>query len=217
MDIIHKNRAKIGKYALWIALLCTEIIVGALTQSHIFVTAIAIIGVISAICSAEGLYATHFVFLAYAAGSITIAWHHQLYGEVLAMSISSIGSLIALITWRKNLNRRTVRTRTLNWEQWMLTFVGCLILNVLAYVFITYQGELAILNALVVGLTITAEILFMLRYCDSYILYFVDDIVLIAIWALTGNWILVCSCAISTLCTIYGMSNWRKLRQKKGN
>ena len=217
MDTIRKYTTKYGKYALWIALLCTELLIGYITQSHAIAIGVAILGVISAICSAEGWYATHFVFLVYAAGSIAIAWHHQLYGEVVAMSLSALGSLIAIITWRKNLRKQTVRTRELTWGKWILTLLGFIIIEVLAYLCITHVGgELPVLNSIVMGLTITAEFLFMMRYCESYILYFIDDIALMLIWALTGNWILMCSCAISTLFTIYGMRNWKRLLPLKG-
>ena len=218
MNTIQKNKAKFSKYALWITLLCTELLLGYLTQSHAFAIAVAILGVISAICSAEGWYSTHFVFLAYAAGSMMSAWHHQLYGEVIAMGISALGSLIAIVTWRKNLRRHTVRTRELNWWKWVLTLVGFIVIGVIAYLCITrFGGELPILNSVVMGLTITAEFLFMMRYCESYVLYFIDDIALMLIWALTGNWILVCGCAISTLFTVYGMRNWKRLLQQKGH
>lgn len=217
MNTIQKNKAKISKYALWTALLFTELILGFITQSNIFAIVVAILGVMSAICSAEGWYSTHFVFLVYAAGSMMIAWAHQLYGEVIAMGISALGSLIAIITWRKNLRRHTVRTRELTGWKWVLTLFGFIVIGVIAYLCITSSGgELPILNSIVMGLTITAELLFMMRYCESYILYFIDDIALMLIWALTGNWILVGSCAISTLFTIYGMRNWKRLLPQKG-
>jgi nicotinamide mononucleotide transporter PnuC len=215
MNIIHIKNKKFRKYALWFALLFTEVILGCITQSHIFVIAVALLGVISALFSAEGWYATHFVFLIYAAGSMTVAWHHELYGEVLAMGISALGSMIAIITWRRNLQRNKVRTRSLTWKNWILVILSFIAIGVISYVYMLQTGgTLPILNALVMGLTITAEFLFMLRYCESYVLYFIDDIALILMWALTGNWILVCSCVISTLCTVYGIKNWKDLRRE---
>lgn len=217
MDTItQSNKHKYAKYILWLALLCTELILGCITKEHPIVTGVALLGVISAICSAEGWYSTHFVFLAYAAGAATIAWFNQLYGDVVAMGISVLGSCIAIITWRKNLRRHKVKTRHLTWKGWLLTFTCFLILGTAAFICMTSTNtHLPILNTLVLGLVISAECLFTLRYCESYVLYFFGDLVLTLTWTLSGNWILVFTCILNMAFEIYGLFNWRKLARRE--
>ena len=216
MDTIRKYTTKYSKYAPWIALLCTQILVSHITKASPIMTVIAILGAISAIASAEGWYITNPIFILYAAGAAWIAFQDNLFGDVAAMVISGFGSVVALFTWRKNLHKYTIKTQKMTHKQWWVIAGGAISIGLIAYLELwLLHAELPFLNAMLFTAVMLAEILFAHRYCETYILEFIGDITLILIWVLSGNWLLALTCLLDTAFAIYGLYNWRELAAGK--
>lgn len=202
------------KYIFWVLLFCTELLLGSFTNAHPVVICISMLGIVASICSAEGLYITHFLFIAYAIGAACIAWNDKLYGDVITMAISAAGSCVALVTWHKNLRRHTVKTRLLSLKGWVISIICLLCGSVMTYMLMLWtDSHLPILNALVLSAVLSAEWLYILRYCESYIIYFIGDLLLAIIWGLNHNWMMLCTCILQAAFEMYGLVTWKQLSQ----
>ena len=208
-------RVKYTKYTLWIVLLFTQSVLSLLTEATPAITIIGILGTIAAITSAEGWYWSNIVFIIYALGPALIAWQANLYGDLAAMLLSSSGSIVALFTWRHSLKSRKVRTRKMNRAQWLAIIVGGLmVLACVCVMLLCINSAYPILNAIVLTAVILAEILFLLRYCETYTIDLLGDAALFVIWCLSGNWILAFTVLVDITFAIYGLINWQKLCRK---
>ena len=208
-------RVKYTKYTLWIALLFTQSVLSLLTEANPAITIIGILGTIAAITSAEGWYWSNIVFIIYALGSALIAWQDNLYGDLVAMLLSSSGSMVALFTWRRSLKSRKVRTRKMNRAQWLAIIIGGLVvLACVCVILLCINSVYPILNAVVLTAVILAEILFLLSYCETYTIDLLGDAALLIIWCLSGNWILAFTVLVDVTFAIYGLINWQKLCRK---
>jgi nicotinamide mononucleotide transporter PnuC len=177
---------------------------------------VAMMGAFSAITSAEGWYSTNIIFILYAIGAAILAWQDKLYGDFLAMIISSAGSFIALFTWRKNLRKHVVHTRTLSGCQWTGIIICSIIMCISNTILLFYaKSEWIALNAIALTAIIVAEIFFSMRYCETYTMEIIGDLALMLIWICNHNWLLATTCALDATFAIYGLYNWRKLAVRK--
>ena len=189
-------------------------------------------GITCVVLAAKGKLSTYYFGLINAVTYALVAYGYHLYGEAMLNVLFYLPTqFIGFALWfraRKRaedaVNGEDIYARRLTRRQWM---IGA---PLVAAVTVGYVFFLASINAaqvhldgIAVVLSITAQILMLLRFAEQWILWIVVNTVTIALWALTlvqsgGNdWAVLVMWIAYLVNSVYGYINWRKLSAAHAN
>lgn len=141
-----------------------------------------------------------------------ICWNEQIYGKLVENLFYFITLVGGLFIWKNNLNTND-KVKTKEMSYWQFERMLCLMVIVIfgAYFILRVVGSTAPLydsSTTVIG--IFAQILMITRYKENWILWFIQDIICIAMWINIGNGCMVAQYIFWTINCVYGYFIWRK-------
>lgn len=178
-----------------------------------FISGVA--GMVSVVQCSEKRYSFYFwSFLQMITYGI-ICYQQNLYGKIIENGFYFITMVLGLIVWWKHLdNKQRVRTKTLGFNSTIGVILGSFGLTIMGYVLLlNFGGAHPFFDSITTVLGIVAQILMMLRYKENWILWFIQDIICIAMWISIENWFMVVQYVFWTINCVYGFILWGRKNQ----
>jgi nicotinamide mononucleotide transporter len=190
----------------------------------------AITGILCVVLAAKGKRATFYFGIVNAITYAIVAFGYHLYGEAMLNALFYLPTqFIGLYLWsrhRKNaveaVNGEDIFTRRLSLKQWL---IGTPIVLAATGGYILFLAQLNAaqihLDGVAVVLSITAQVLMLMRFAEQWVLWIVVNVITIALWTVTlaqsgGNdYALLVMWIAYLVNSVYGYVNWRRLSDPK--
>jgi nicotinamide mononucleotide transporter len=118
---------------------------------------------------------------------------------------------VGMSEWKKNKDNEDVKVRSMDIYD-CITF-GTLFIPLCAIfsylIVVNYNSGQIVLDTTTTVIGIIAQVLMILRFKEQWILWFILDILCIALWAIDGNWCLVTQYIFWTINCVYGYKIWK--------
>lgn len=208
------NKLNIDAFGFWFILfgLITQIITYIFTEDTLLSIISGSAGVISVVlCSQRRVSFYLWGFLQLGTFMI-ICIQENLYGKIIENTFYTITMLYGLQMWKNHTDEdETVETKSLTYKQNILLMLFvlasiCILYNVLTAV----NGSFAFFDSISTTLAITAQILMITRYKESWAYWFFVDIFCVILFVQAENWCMVMQYIFWTLNCIYGFIKWQK-------
>jgi nicotinamide mononucleotide transporter len=170
-----------------------------------------IAGVISVVLCSQKKYAFYFWGLLQLITILIISFQTGLFGKVLENGFYLVTTIIGMFIWGKNVDGDKVKTQKMSYGDWMVLSImlPLLILGVSVFVVKFNNSEQIFLDTLTTTIGIIAQLMMIFRFKEQWYLWFVLDILCIALWAIDGNWCLSVQYIFWSINCIYGMIIWK--------
>jgi len=116
-----------------------------------------------------------------------IAWNNGVYGLFFAsLFIFSPIQIFGFFAWKRNLNKRhDVKVKKLKTKEAVIVLSACILGGLIIGYFLTLipSQNQAYLDAVTNCISITASIMMLLRYRESWILYMIANVLFIILWS----------------------------------
>lgn len=195
-----------------------------------FVSALS--GITCVVLAAKGKLSTYYFGLINAVTYALVAYGYQLYGEAMLNAFFYLPTqFIGFALWfrarkraEEKVNGEDIFARRLTLKQWLIGS-PLVVAATVGYIFFLANLNAAQihLDGVAVVLSITAQILMLLRFAEQWILWIVVNSVTIVLWASTlittgGNdWAVLVMWIAYLVNSVYGYINWRKLSATHAN
>lgn len=191
--------------------IATQMTTYALTEDSFISLVSGIAGVISVVlCSQRKLSFYFFGFLQIGTFMV-ICINEHLYGKLFENGFYLITMIGGLLMWKRNEQRHTVETRSLNKLTLLFVFIQSLFaVLVVEPVLTAIGGEQPFMDSFTTIFAIVAQLLMIYRYRESWLFWLVVDIACIIMWHNEGNWCMTGQYIFWTMNCIYGLIKWNK-------
>ena len=187
---------------------------------YIVIDAIAAIsGIFCVVLCAKGKRSQYFWGFFNILGYIIVAWIHKYYGEVMLNAIYYLPlQFIGYYVWTKNIDEKQneVKGKKLNikYSVILLILTG---LGIILYQFLLNHlgGTHPLLDSASTVISITANLLMVLRYREQWLLWIVIDIITVVMWWNVKGYIMVTMWAVYLINAFYGYYNWSKIAKEE--
>lgn len=202
-----------GTFASWFVTIgiITQLITCYITNDSALSLCSGIAGVISVVLCSQKKYIFYFWGVLQLVTIMIISYQSGLYGKLVENAFYLITMFVGITTWKENTTGNTTQVRTMDWLDYVI--FGCLFLpfaTILAYtIVIQYNTGQIALDMVTTVIGILAQIMLVLRFREQWILWFILDILCIALWAIDGNWCLVTQYIFWTINCVYGYKIWK--------
>jgi nicotinamide mononucleotide transporter len=190
--------------------LLLQVLTFIVTKDTLLSFASGIAGVFSVVfCSERKLSYYFWSFVQIATFSI-ICFNEQLYAKLLENVFYLITMGIGIGAWlaNKDIDNR-VKTRSLSIDGIVKCMIGGLVgFCALYIVLFNLEGSNPFLDALTTTLAFIAQILMIFRYKENWIVWFLMNIVCVALFITIGNWCMVAQYVFWIINTFYGYEIW---------
>ena len=143
-----------------------------------------------------------------------ISYQTGLYGKLVENAFYLFTMFVGMNIWKKNTNNNKTQVRTMDWIDYVI--FGCLFLPfaaILTYEIVNqYNTDQIVLDVITTVIGILAQIMLILRFREQWILWFVLDVLCIALWAKDGNWCLMVQYIFWTINCVYGYFCWKYVK-----
>lgn len=181
----------------------------------------AIVTVFYVMTAAKGLYWSPLANIVCLVFYIWVSATQAFWGEVIRDAALLFPlAVVGCITWIKNRdkhNEQVVKVRNLSWQEYLYTLLAGIVGGVGVYFLLDALGtNQVILNTITFTLAVMATYLLYRRSRWYAILFLVNNIVTIVLWALTFDASgleflpIMLSYVINSLLNIYGLFMWRR-------
>lgn len=215
---------------IWLAIF-TIVTIGLfiVTKDTWFGLIAALTGMLCVVLDAKGKISNYYVGIPNILFYAYIAWQNKFYGEVqLNMLYFLPMTFVGIYIWKKNINKKKTKddvlVRTLSNRQRAFWTVVTIIATIGYGAYLTWlNGNLPYIDALTAILSIIAEILYVMRYVEQWLIWILIDVLTIFMWikafATTGDSITILIMWVAFLFNaVYGFINWLKLyKQQKAH
>lgn len=212
MDTIY-NKLNLDKFGFWFIIfgLFTQIITYILTEDSFLSLVSGSAGVISVVlCSQRkvSFYLWGFIQLA---TFIIICLQNNLYGKLVENLFYIITMLAGIVMWIKHRDKdETVETRSLSTRQNTVVALFAIAGMIITYYILNYiNGSFILMDAISTVLAITAQILMITRYKESWVYWFFVDIFCVILFVQAENWCMVMQYIFWTGNCLYGFLKWK--------
>ena len=170
--------------------------------------------------ASKGLFWSPFANVVYLVFYVWVSATQGVWGEVIRDGCLLLPlAIVACFRWVKNRdkhNTQIVRVREIKWQEYLISFAVCAVGAVGVYFLLDYLGtNQVILNTITFSLAVLATYL-LYRRCQWYaILFLVNNVVTIVLWALTIETAgleylsVMVSYIILFILNLYGLFAWR--------
>ena len=188
--------------------------------TYLFIDAVAAIsGIFCVVLCAKGKRSQYIWGLFNILGYIIVAWIHRYYGEVMLNAIYYLPlQFIGYYLWSKNTNLEDekVNGKKLNIKQSviLLMITG---LGIIIYQFLLNHlgGTHPLLDSASTVISITANLLMVLRYREQWLLWIVIDVITVIMWYNVKDYIMVTMWSVYLINAFYGYYNWTKMAREE--
>jgi nicotinamide mononucleotide transporter len=202
-----------GIFASWFVLIgiITQLLTCYIMNEPAIAVCSGIAGVISVVLCSQKKYAFYFWGLLQLITILIISFQTGLFGKVLENGFYLVTTIIGMFIWGKNVDGDKVKTQKMSYGDWMVLSImlPLLILGVSVFVVKFNNSEQIFLDTLTTTIGIIAQLMMIFRFKEQWYLWFVLDILCIALWAIDGNWCLSVQYIFWSINCIYGMIIWK--------
>ena len=202
-----------GTFALWFVLagIATQAVVFALSDDSLLSLVSGVAGVISVVLCSQRKLSFYFWGFLQIVTFVILCIQEQLYGKLIENAFYFVTMVAGLVMWKNNLEEENVKTKALSMNAWR--FLLCVLFSLsigLKFLLLERGGCYPGIDAITTTFAIAAQILMILRYKESWILWFLVDVLCVILWATVGNWCMVAQYIFWTANCIYGLLKWKE-------
>lgn len=204
-----KRKIDFGSILLACGLL-SQVVVYIVTKDSFLSFVSGIAGMISVVqCSEKKMSYYFWSFLQMSTYTI-ICVQEGLHGKIVENLFYFLTMITGVFIWLKNLDdEKLVKTKSLDFYSILGVFGVAVGLTVMGWGILDNLGDShPMFDSITTVLGILAQILMMLRYKENWILWFIQDIICIAMWASIENWFMVVQYVFWTINCVYGFILW---------
>jgi nicotinamide mononucleotide transporter len=172
-----------------------------------------IAGVISVVLCSQKKYAFYFWGILQLITIMIISYQTDLYGKLLENAFYLITLFVGMSIWKRDSNSNETKVRTMDWIDYAIFGIIFLPLTSLtSYMLIShYNPDQIALDTITTTIGMLAQVMLILRFREQWILWFILDVLCIALWAKDGNWCLMVQYIFWSINCIYGYFCWKYL------
>ena len=204
-----------GTFASWFVLIgiITQLITCYIMGDTLIALCSGIAGVISVVLCSQKKLSFYFWGILQLVTILIISYQTGLYGKVLENGFYLITMLLGFCLWDKNKTDNEVKTETMGFSDYAIlaVFVPLLIFGVSTFV-VDANSEQPFLDTLTTVIGIIAQIMLIFRFREQWVLWFILDVLCIALWAKDGNWCLMVQYIFWTINCVYGYFCWKNVK-----
>lgn len=183
-------------------------------------TIVAFLGFFSALNQAKGNVLGQFIGVVLAILYSIVSYRNRYFGEVIVYLVVILPLYIwGIFSWIKNKDNKTdkVKQNVITGKEWILLFVGCIVLFLGLYQLLKYfDTNQLFVSTLSMIINISATYLLVRRSRYSFIFYIFNAIILLVLWGIpviNGDYLLipmVFDGILLLINDIYGFRSWAK-------
>lgn len=202
-----------GTFASWFVTLgiFTQLLTGYIMNDTALAVCSGIAGVISVVLCSQKKYSFYFWSILQLVTIIIISFQSELFGKVLENGFYLLTLFIGMFIWNKQTNNGKVKVEKMGVDDYhiLAIFVPLLVCGVSLFV-IKFNGTNQVfLDTLTTTIGIVAQLMMIFRFREQWVLWFILDVLCIALWAIDGNWCLMVQYIFWTINCIYGYYCWK--------
>ena len=203
-----------GTFASWFVAIgiITQIFTCYIMGDTILSLCCGIAGVISVVLCSQRKYSFYFWSIVQLITILIISVNSGLYGKVIENGFYLITLFVGMIVWSKNKNNDVVNVRNMKLKDYIIFgLIITPISSVISYfVIFNYNSGQIVLDTITTVIGIVAQILMILRFREQWILWFILDVLCVALWIIDSNWCLAAQYIFWTVNAVYGYKIWKK-------
>ena len=204
-----------GTFASWFVLIgiITQLITCYIMEDTLLALCSGIAGVISVVLCSQKKLSFYFWGILQLVTILIISYETGLYGKVLENGFYLITMLLGFWQWDKNKTDNEVKTETMGFSDYAILaiFVPLLIFGVSLFTVVS-NSEQPFLDTTTTVIGIIAQIMLIFRFREQWVLWFILDVLCIALWAKDGNWCLMVQYIFWTINCVYGYFCWKYVK-----
>lgn len=202
-----------GTFASWFVVLgiFTQLLTGYVMDDTALAVCSGIAGVISVVLCNQKKLSFYFWGILQLVTILIISYQTNLPGKVIENAFYLLTMLVGFLLWDKNKTKDEVKTETMGFSDYAILaiFTPLLIFGVSTFV-VDANSEQPFLDTLTTVIGIIAQIMLIFRFREQWVLWFILDVLCIALWAKDGNWCLMVQYIFWTINCVYGYFCWKK-------
>ena len=204
-----------GTFASWFVLIgiITQLLTCHIMDDTLIALCSGIAGVISVVLCSQKKLSFYFWGILQLVTILIISYQTGLYGKVLENGFYLITMLLGFWLWDKNKTDNEVKTETMSFSDYAILaiFVPLLIYGVSLFV-VDVNSEQPVLDTTTTVIGIIAQLMLIFRFREQWVLWFILDVLCIALWAKDGNWCLMVQYIFWTINCVYGYFCWKYVK-----
>lgn len=191
--------------------IATQVATYAFTEDSFISLVSGIAGVISVVLCSQRKLSFYFWGFLQIGTFMAICISEHLYGKLFENGFYLITMIGGLLMWKRNEQRHTVETMSLNKLTLLFVVIQSLFaVLVVETVLTAIGGEQPFMDSFTSIFAIVAQLLMIYRYRESWLFWLVVDIACIIMWYNEGNWCMTAQYIFWTMNCIYGLIKWNK-------
>lgn len=205
-----------GTFASWFVLIgiITQLLTCYIMEDTLLALCSGIAGVISVVLCSQKKLSFYFWGILQLITIMIISYQSGLHGKLVENAFYLITMFIGMNVWKKNTTDNTTQVRTMDWVDYVI--FGCIFLpfaTILSHSIVSqYNTEQITLDTITTIIGIIAQIMLVLRFREQWVLWFILDVLCIALWAKDGNWCLMVQYIFWTINCVYGYFCWKYIK-----
>lgn len=204
-----------GTFASWFVLIgiITQLLTCYIMEDTLLALCSGIAGVISVVLCSQKKLSFYFWGILQLVTILIISYQTNLPGKVIENAFYLLTMIIGLLLWGKNKTNDEVKTKTMGFSDYAIlaVFVPLLIFGVSLFI-VGANSEQPFLDTLTTVIGIIAQIMLIFRFREQWVLWFILDVLCIALWAIDGNWCLMVQYIFWTINCVYGYFYWKYVK-----
>lgn len=204
-----------GTFASWFVLIgiITQSLTCYIMEDTLLALCSGIAGVISVVLCSQKKYSFYFWSILQLVTIMFISYQTGLHGKLVENAFYLITLFIGMNIWKENTTDNTTQVRTIMdcIDYVIFGIIFLLPLTSLAsYMIISnYNQDQIVLDTITTTIGMLAQVMLILRFREQWVLWFILDVLCIALWAKDGNWCLMVQYIFWTINCIYGYYCWK--------
>ena len=204
-----------GTFASWFVVLgiFTQLLTGYIMNDTFLAVCSGIAGVVSVVLCSQKKLSFYFWGILQLVTILIISYQTNLPGKVIENAFYLLTMIVGFLLWDKNKTKDEVKTETMGFSDYAIlaVFTPLLIFCVSLFV-VDANSEQPFLDTLTTVIGIIAQIMLIFRFREQWVLWFILDVLCIALWAIDGNWCLMVQYIFWTINCIYGYFCWNNVK-----
>jgi nicotinamide mononucleotide transporter len=204
-----------GTFASWFVIIgiITQILTCYIMEDTLLALGSGIAGVISVVLCSQKKLSFYFWGILQLVTILIISYQTNLPGKVIENAFYLLTMIIGLLLWGKNKTNDEVKTESMGFSDYIIlaVFVPLLIFGVSLFI-VDANSEQPFLDTLTTVIGIIAQIMLIFRFREQWVLWFILDVLCIALWAKDGNWCLMVQYIFWTINCVYGYFCWKYVK-----
>lgn len=206
-----------GTFASWFVTLgiLTQLITCYIMNEPAIAVCSGIAGVISVVLCSQKKYSFYFWSIFQLITIMIISYQTGLHGKLIENAFYLITLFIGMNIWKEYSNSDETKVRTIDCIDYVIFGIIFLLplTSLASYIIIShYNPDQIVLDTITTTIGMLAQIMLIFRFREQWILWFILDILCIALWAKDGNWCLMVQYIFWTINCVYGYFCWKYVK-----